>query len=262
MASISLDGSNSQNNDNGYNSFNELLEGIAAADSSSNGESNTNSSSESSFNEDFSNENSSSLESNVEDANNAILEEEGVGVDDEVDEIPVLEGAAASGVQVISSDNINPELQRNDDPALSIQLGDHVIIDSEMYKRTEGVVYYNGPDVMSIKPHGVENMVRLFDMTEDGFDEKYGVRDVFIVEKRKYDSFVEQQDLRVQQLVDTFDKQGEPYKQYRITKVNEEADSVTLQDLETEEEEEIAFDYTGIPLDSPFQVISVRQYVQ
>lgn len=216
MASVNLDGSNSQNNN------------------------------ESEFNN----------ENDVE----AILEEEGVGEEDEVDEIPVVEGAVVSGVQVVSSDNLNPDLQRNDDPALGIQLGDQVIIDSEMYKRTEGVVYYNGPDTMSIKPVGVENMVRMFDMTEDGFDEKYGVRDVYIIEKRTFDSFVEQQDLRVQQIIDTFDKNGEPYRQYRIVKVNEEDDSIVLQDLDTEEEEEVVFGYMGIPLDAPFQVISIRQY--
>lgn len=249
MASVSLDGSNSQNN-NGYNSLNDILDGVASS-SDRNDSSNENSFSDNSFNENSSNE-----ENNA----NAVMEEEGVGEDDEIDEIPVIEGSAASGVQVVSSDNLNPDLHRNDDPALSIQLGDQVIIDSQMYKRTEGVVYYNGPDAMSVKPVGVENMVRIFDMTEDGFDEKYGVRDVHIIEKRKYDSFVEQQDLRVQQIVDTFDKNGEPYKQYRIVKVDEEADSIILQDLGTEEEEEIAFEYMGIPLDAPFQVMSVRQY--
>jgi len=252
MASNSLEGSNNQQNNNGYNSFNDLLEGVAA---SSNEESNVNSFHENNSNEYSSNENSSSLESNEEDASNAILEEEGVEVDDEIDEIPVVEGAAASGVQVASAASMES------DPDLGIQLGDAVAIDSELYGRTEGVVYYNDANIMSIKPIGVENMVRVFDMTEDGFDEKYGVRVAMILEKRKYDSFVEQQDLRVGQLVDTFDKNGELFQQYRVIQVNEEADSVTLQGLEGEAEEEIVFGYVGIPLDAPFQVISVRQYI-
>jgi len=132
MASNSLEGSNNQQNNNGYNSFNDLLEGVAA---SSNEESNVNSFHENNSNEYSSNENSSSLESNEEDASNAILEEEGVEVDDEIDEIPVVEGAAASGVQVASAASMES------DPDLGIQLGDAVAIDSELYGRTEGVVY-------------------------------------------------------------------------------------------------------------------------
>lgn len=261
MASVRLSGSNNNESNSGYNSLDNVLEGVAPNSETNERFSNDGSNSNQSFS---TNESNASNESNESNSNSvdAVMEEEGVGVDDEIDEIPVVEGAAASGVQVASSDNLNPSLHREDDPALVMELGDYVVIDSEMYRRTEGTVYYNGPNAMSIKPVGVENMVRMFDMTEDGFDEKYGVSVVYVIEKRKFSTFVEQHDVRVQQLIDTFDKNGEPYKQYRVAKVDSKADSVVLQDLETEEEEEIVFGYMGIPLDAPFQVLSVRRYLE
>ena len=189
------------------------------------------------------------------------IEEENVGEDDEVDEEPDVEGSIESAVQVAPTENLNPSLQDADDPMLMIQLGDRVVVDSNRYKRTVGIVYYNDADRMSVKPDGVENMVQDFEMDENGFLEEYGVRDVYVIEKRKYESFVEQQDLRVNQLVDTFDADGIVYGQFRIIRVNEEEDSVVLQNMETEEEQELVFGFIGIPSDEPFKVLSVSQYV-
>jgi hypothetical protein len=189
----------------------------------------------------------------------AVLEEEGVGEDDEIDDEAIIEGAAESSVQIAPTDNLNPSLQDDNEPPM---LGDHIVIDSK-YGRTEGIVYYNDAERMSIKPFGVSNMVQDFEMTEEGFDEEDGVTAVYIIKRRDFDSFVEQQDFRVGNKVDLFDVNGSLYKKLAtITKVDKENDSIELKDPESEEVETIAFDFIGIPSDQPFKVISITQQVE
>jgi hypothetical protein len=73
-------------------------------------------------------ENTSLTDTPATAAQDYILEEEGTVVDDEIDEEAIVQGAAESSVQIAPTDNLNPSLQRNDDPMLSIELGDRIII--------------------------------------------------------------------------------------------------------------------------------------
>jgi DNA recombination protein RmuC len=59
----------------------------------------------------------------------AVLEEEGVGEDDEIDDEAIIEGAAESSVQIAPTDNLNPSLQDDNEPPM---LGDHIVIDSKV----------------------------------------------------------------------------------------------------------------------------------
>jgi hypothetical protein len=64
----------------------------------------------------------------------AVLLEEGVGVDADLDDEANVAGAALSSVQVAPTADNNP-IGDEDDPMLFIQLGDRVVIDSKKYGR-------------------------------------------------------------------------------------------------------------------------------
>lgn len=197
-------------------------------------------------------------------AQTGIVLEEGTGVDDEIDDEAIIEGSITQSVQIAPTGETNPVAADTDDPMLFIQLGDRVVIDSRKYGRTVGNVYYRSLERISIKPDGVSNMLHDFDVedTEDGenFNEDDGVTAVYIIEKRKFDSFVEQQDFRINQIIDTFNAAGAQYKSYKITQVDKENDVIQITDLEDPETPyELQFNFIGIEPDEDFKVISIRQ---
>lgn len=152
------------------------------------------------------------------------------------------------------------------DPMLFVQLGDEVVIDSATYGRTIGSVYYRSQDRISVKPVGVSNMLHTFDIHEENgeevYDEKDGVRAIYIVKKRVVESFVEQQDFRVSQQIDTFDAEGNAYHSYEIVMVDQEADAIVIRQIGEEDTYRLAFDYIGISSDEPFAVISPHPHVE
>ena len=152
-----------------------------------------------------------------------------------------------------------------DNPMLYIQLGDRVIIDSTRYGRTVGRVYYRSRDIITIKPDNVSNIIQSFEMEEvddeEAFKEEDGVT-VNVIEKRIYESFVEQQDFRVGQLIDTFDASGAPVNSYTIAAVNKDKDMITIVDVKDKEvTNDVLFDFIGIDPDEEFAIISIRQFV-
>ena len=162
------------------------------------------------------------------------------------------------------------------DPMLFIQLGDRVTIDSK-YGKTTGTVYYRSLERISIKPDGISNKLydfeleQLEDEQKEIYKEEYGVTDAYVIEKRTFESFVEQQDFRVNQIIDTFDGDGDLYKSYKIVNVDIDNDSIQIQGFdETEEKdekdenediEEVTFNFTGIESDENFKIISIRELV-
>jgi hypothetical protein len=195
-----------------------------------------------------------------------VLQEEGEGIDDELDDEAVVEGAADSAVQVAPTGDINPIAQEYDDPMLFIQLGDRVVIDSRKYGRTIGTVYYRSLERISVKPDGVSNTLHDFELEQTDEEELYkeedGVTAAYVIEKRKFESFVEQQDFRINQVIDTFDSSGELYKSYNIVKVDKENDYIQIQDIDDEEDvHDLNFNFTGIESDEDFKIISIRQLV-
>jgi len=196
----------------------------------------------------------------------AVEQEEGEGVDDELDDEAIVEGAAASSVQIAPTGDTNPLGQEVENPMLFIQLGDRVVYDSKKYGRTIGTVYYRSLERISIKPDGVSNTLVDFELEdnedEELYKEEYGVTAAYVIEKRKFESFVEQQDFRINQIIDTFDSSGELYKSYKIVQVDKENDFIKIQDLEDEENiYDLNFDFVGIESDEDFKVISIRQLV-
>ena len=160
------------------------------------------------------------------------------------------------------------------DPMLFVQLGDRIMIDSAKYGgRTIGTVYYRSQDLIRIKPDGISNLLRSFDLEQTDDEEKYkeedGVRAVYVIEKRNFESFVEQQDFRVNQVISTFDSSGDLYKTYKIIKVDKENDAITIQAKQEGQEEEsseepyeLRFNFVGIEPDEDFVVISISEMIQ
>jgi hypothetical protein len=194
-----------------------------------------------------------------------VVIEEGTGVDDELDDEANVEGSLQSPVQVAPTGETNP-IGEEDNPMLFIQLGDRVVYDSTKYGRTIGQVYYRSGELISVKPDGVSNALHDFELEDNEDEEIYtedtGVTGAYVIEKRKFESFVEQQDFRINQIIDTFTSSGELYKSYRIVKVDKENDYIQIQDLDDEEVTyDLNFNFIGIEPDEDFKIISIRQMV-
>ena len=146
-----------------------------------------------------------------------------------------------------------------------MQLGDKVVIDS-IYGRTVGRVYYRSLEMISIKPQDIPNVLQRFEFEDDDDEEVYkesdGVTSTVVIEKRIYESFVEQQDFRVGQLIDTFNIGGKLVNSYTITEVDKEKDMITIQDVEKKDApKDVLFNFIGIEPDEDFAIISIRQFV-
>jgi len=177
----------------------------------------------------------------------------------------------AVGDPVSESIQIAPtvsELGQEDSPNLFIQLGDDVMIESITHGRTIGTVYYRSLEMIHVKPDGVSNDVHRFavEQTEDGnelFLEEDGVSAIYIMKKRELESFVEQQDIRVNHIIDTFDQDRKPYKTYKVLEVDQDNDKIVIKDPNEEKTEELDFGFIGIPADKhrEFVVMRVRPMV-
>lgn len=199
------------------------------------------------------------------DRQNATLLETNTGVNDEIDDEADVEGNIQSSIQIAPTGETTPFII-DDDPMLIIELGDRVVIDSKKYGRTIGIVYYRSLERISVKPDGVSNILHDFNVedTDEGeiYSEDDGVIATYVIEKRKFDSFVEQQDFRINQIIDTFNSAGELHNSYKIIEVDKENDYIKLQDITDEDNAyDVNFNFIGIEPDEDFKVISIRQLV-
>ena len=166
----------------------------------------------------------------------------------------------------IAPTNIPLGLEDENSLLLFIQLGDRVIVDSKKYGRTIGTVYYRSLEYIRVKPDGVSNTLHTFELEQTDEEELYkeedGVNSIAVIEKRKFESFVEQQDFRINQIIDTFTSEGESYKSYKIIEVDTENDNITIQDVDDPELTQLLqFNFIGIESDEDFLVISIRIFV-
>lgn len=175
----------------------------------------------------------------------------------------------------LSSGNMpNSEL----DPMMFIQLGDRIYMECQ-YGKIDGTVYYRSLELIRVRPMGVSNTLYHFEMEQTDEGEAFKEEDigVQIIQKRKKESFVEQNDIRVKQVIVAFDKEGQRYQLYRVTDVNVDLDTFTIhpvkrkderdeekgdgdhEDYEEEDEEAIVVEcnFIGIPADLPFVAISI-----
>lgn len=203
--------------------------------------------------------------------NSTALSKDDLDVNREVAEDPVSSPEPIRVVEEAVELDIAPTEESfvEDNPMLYIQLGDRVVIDSTRYGRSVGRVYYRSHDIITIKPDNVSNIIQPFEMEEmeevddeEVFKKEYGVASAMVVEKRIYESFVEQQDFRVGQIIDTFDTSGTPVNSYTITAVDKDTDMITIRDIEDAEvTKDVLFSFVGIEQDEDFAIISIRQFV-
>ncbi len=198
----------------------------------------------------------------VEETLDVEVEEDGSATNN-IDEEPDIEGEISSSVQIAPTANTSILVAEDEnDPYLFIELGDRVVIDSTKYGRTTGYVYYRDGDLISILPDGVSNILHNFPVqqTDDSeqFEEELGVTASYIIDKRKFESFVEQQDFRVGQTVETIASNGELDKTFKITNVDQDNDAIILED-ESQATEKVEFGFIGIPRDESFIIIRTRQ---
>jgi hypothetical protein len=182
----------------------------------------------------------------------------------EMERVPSEEEVAAEMVRPSSVQISSPTDADEEDPmAFIMELGDYVVIETSTYGRIEGTVYYRSLERISIKPTGVSHYLHHFkvEQTDEGemYDDADGVMDTFIIDKRKQSTFVEQQNFRVGQMVDTFTSEREPYRTFKIVDVSTEEDSIKLEDPEdTEHPIELIFNGVGIESDEPIAVLRIR----
>lgn len=153
---------------------------------------------------------------------------------------------------------INPVLAPlTEDESPDFELGDSIYVLGGKLDGTRGKIYYLDPDLLRILPDGVSD--RLIDITivDGDLDPKLSIEKLYLVAKRAVPAFVAQIDAQVGQIADTFSATGEMGIQYTIKSINEEDDSLVLED-ETEGEVPIEFEFRGIPQDAPFAVLRPR----
>ncbi len=171
-------------------------------------------------------------------------------------------------IQVAAQPALSEMSIGQDDDMLFVQLGDHIIIQSIKYNGpTQGIVYYRSLDLIRIKPNGVSDLLREFELIQTEEEELYkeedGVTTVYIIEKRRFESFVEQQDFRVQQVVDAIDEEGKIQGSYQIVGVDKDTDAITIRPVEEPDAEErtIVFDFIGIPPEEGIRLFTIREFV-
>jgi hypothetical protein len=141
-----------------------------------------------------------------------------------------------------------------------IELGDRIRIYGGKYDKTTGRVVYRTESEIHISPDGLTNQVIELDVNEEGFDPRYGIESVEILQKRKKTNLVEILDLRADQDLETFGPDGEPIAKYRIVSVDPEADMIVVNGEEGDIT--IPFGFRGVPKEFPFRAIRGRQAVE
>ena len=201
-------------------------------------------------------------------SNEVIIEEPDIPIMEEEFVVPLVENEKAQEESVLPpTDPINVF-----DPYQVVQLGDIILIRYTTHKDDDdvstekkpthliGTVYYSSPSEISIQPFDAQNRIYTFEI-EDNDDEiiykpYHGVTEIIILRKRRFPSFVEQQNFFGDQRIDTITATGESGPSYIITEVNKEKDVIIVQEnISNPDEEEAAptekktieFNFTGIP---------------
>lgn len=139
-----------------------------------------------------------------------------------------------------------------------LQLGDRFKIISKRYGEVKGTIYYlDAEKLLRILPDGVSNRVYDFPLMDDDFDPELGLVSITRIFRGPGVGFAEQQGLRTDQEIITFLPDGSLGPSFTITAVNQEDDRIRVRD-ETGAEQEIDFQFTGIPLDLPFTVLQIQ----
>jgi len=188
-----------------------------------------------------------------EDANKALKEE---GKEEEEEEEEEEEVGDEAFVENLSD--------KDYDPALVLELGDRIVIESTEYGPVWGTVYYRDNTLLRLRPDSAGNV--LFDFPRDydpetktdKFQDFLDVNVSHIIKKRQHPEFVKQQDFQVGQTLASILENGKPGAFYRIRKLNEEKDSIKIVNIDDPDDKiTIDFRWKGIPLEAPFRVLRI-----
>jgi hypothetical protein len=138
------------------------------------------------------------------------------------------------------------------------QLGDRVYIEGGRLDDTRGRIYYMDDELIRILPEGAPDRVIDIPLEDGDFSEDLGIENFYLLSKRANPAFVAQIDAHVGEIADTFGPDGSLGVQYTIKEVNEEEDSLVLED-ETGGTLKVECAFVGIPRDEPFVVLRPRQ---
>ena len=144
-----------------------------------------------------------------------------------------------------------------------LQLGDTLIILGGTLTGTRGKVYFVNDELIRIMPMGVSNRLIDIPIVDGDFDPSLDIGDGdinYIKATLKPPSFVNLQNFRAGQLIEAF-KDGKLVNKYILNLVNESEDSTILVDS-NDEQFKVDFNFQGIPLDLPFDVLRGREVPQ
>lgn len=165
----------------------------------------------------------------------------------------VAEEAATESVQVAP---VEPE-ESGEVP----ELGDVVKIVGGRFNGLPGRIYYRDENLIRILPENFSDRLIDIPIDDEGQPEAdLAIDEILVVYKRTTYSFVELFDLRVDSPVEAY-KDGTLVGKFKIVAVDTDRDAATFLD-EVGSENEIVFDFYGIPLDAPFNVIRVLDPVK
>lgn len=144
---------------------------------------------------------------------------------------------------------------------ITFELGDTVLLVGGQINGLRGRIYYIDETIIRVLPDGVSDRLVDIPIVDGDLDPALKIDHLYSVSKRIHPAFVAQINAEVGEFAETFDKDGVPGPTYRITAIDEAADSITLVD-ETAAELVVDANFTGIPLDSAFAVLRPRAPVE
>ena len=141
---------------------------------------------------------------------------------------------------------------------VSFELGDRILILGGRHDGLKGRIYYIDETLIRVLPDGVSDRLVDLPVIDEDIDTSLGIEELYSISKRSNPAFVVQIDARVGQRAETFNSNGEPVTNYMVKAVDENNDTLLLED-ETGAEVEVQCNFQGIPRDEPFAVIRTRE---
>ena len=166
-----------------------------------------------------------------------------------------------SGVK-IGEGSPQEEAEEEAEEDTSVHLGQFMVISYNQSAEVSGRVYYISDTLIRIMPSGVSDRLVDFKLIDANFDPDLKVTNVKLGDSIPQETFVAWQAFRQGQLLNAFDKDGNPIGTYKILSINEKEDKATLENVESGDQEDCDFGSVGIPLDKPFQVLRVQPTIE
>ena len=145
----------------------------------------------------------------------------------------------------------------SEEEEILFELGDTVLLVGGQINGLRGRIYYIDENLIRILPDGLSDRLVDIPIVDGDLDPALRIDHLYSVSKRINPSFVAQISAELDEVAETFDKDGTPGPTYTIREINESTDTVTLVD-QTDAELIVEANFTGIPLDLPFAVLRPR----